>query len=104
MTVNLYSEFLAPVLEVDNAIFLDGILYLNNPDTQSLSTINNIRHIHASQDHFLPASLAQFGDNTFDWIPGPKIKVFNNTLPSVSINCLGWPALNIKISCKELFH
>ena len=43
----LACEHHVPVVEVENAIFYDGALHLNNPNVATLKAIRNMNQIHA---------------------------------------------------------
>ncbi len=66
----------ARTLEIDNAIFYNGTLYLNNPDQKSLHVIQEIHQIYKSKERHLPPNHHKDGAKLI-WKPGPKIVIYD---------------------------
>jgi len=77
----LACEHHIPVVEINNAIFHEGTLYLNEPDDGTLDAIRSLNLIFASRKSHLPASLAMASGQEAGsaWLPGPRIVVYSAT-------------------------
>jgi len=75
----LACEHHIPVVEIHNAIFHAGTLYLNEPDDSTLDAIRNLNLVFASRKNHLPASLASGHEAGSEWLPGPRIVVYSAT-------------------------
>ena len=75
----LACEHHIPVVEIHNAIFHSGTLYLNEPDQSTLDAIRNLNLVFASRKNHLPASLASGAEAGSEWLPGPRIIVYSAT-------------------------
>ena len=67
-----------PTFEIDNAIFLNGVLYLHGLDDFSKSTIGKLPTYLAGRPEMLPSSLVVYNDVP-DWLQGPKVVVMDYT-------------------------
>ena len=75
----LACEHHIPVVEVQNAIFYAGKLYLHEPDADSLNAISQLNSIFGSRKNHLPVSLTSGmnGNGNSEWLPGPQIVVYS---------------------------
>lgn len=70
----LACEFQIPMIEFENIIINNGVIYLHNLDKESKQVLNSLPSLFASKEGFLPSSLVQhFHSN--DWIHGPKYTI-----------------------------
>lgn len=77
----LACEHHIPVVEIHNAIFYQGNLWLNKPDEHTLAHIRNLTQLFASRSNHLPVNLAHNNANGgagSTWIPGPRIILFDS--------------------------
>jgi hypothetical protein len=67
----LACEFQIPMIEFENVIINNGVIYLHNIDRESKEILHSFPSLYAAKDGHLPSSLVQHS-TTSDWIHGPK--------------------------------
>mmetsp|Transcript_10090 Transcript_10090/g.9786 ORF Transcript_10090/g.9786 Transcript_10090/m.9786 type:complete len:373 (+) Transcript_10090:150-1268(+) len=77
----LACEYPIPSLEISNAIFYNGILYLNNIDEKSKNVLLDIQRFHGTKKGYLPSTLVQHG-SIIEWLHGPQIALYNENDPN----------------------
>ena len=88
----LACEFPIPSVEIENAVFYEGILYLNNIDDTSKKELDVIRNFYAAKTGYLPSTQVQYGTE-IHWLHGPQISLYNSNDPTtypkgVKLECL----------------
>lgn len=68
----LACEYFNPMIELENVIFMNGQIYANNVDTESVKVINSLSRGYAGKEKHLPAFMATFNLQS-DWVVGPQI-------------------------------
>ena len=81
----LACEYPLQAVEIDNAIFYDGVLYLNDIDEMSRSNLLLIQKMYGTRLGYLPSTMVQHRSAIY-WLHGPKIALYNSTIPSAPIN------------------
>ena len=73
----LACEHHLPVVEIQNAVFYRGALYLNNPDAETLNAVREMSMFYASVPNRLPAQLTSSTSEALPWMPGPEVILYN---------------------------
>eukprot|EP01041_Mallomonas_annulata_P008865 gene8865-18363_t len=70
----LACEYFNPMIELHNVVIDKGVVYVIDPDKESMDVIRSFGNMFAGKDHRLPPFLASYTLQN-DWILGPKVVV-----------------------------
>ena len=99
----LACEFPIPSVEIENAIFYEGTLYLNNLDNSSIKELGVIHNFYASRKGYLPSNQVQYGPG-IHWLHGPKISFYNSNDPLSYPNGVKFECLNMWNTSAYFLH
>jgi hypothetical protein len=77
---HLACEYPLPAVEIDNGIFYNGVLYLNDIDDNSKKALRDISLLYGTKEGYLPSTMVQHG-NLIHWLHGPKIELYDASDP-----------------------
>ena len=80
----LACEYPLQAVEIDNAIFYNGVLFLADIDEASRSNLLLIQKMYGTRLEYLPSTMVQHKSAIY-WLHGPKVALYDSAAPSAPI-------------------
>lgn len=77
---HLACEYPLPAVEIDDGIFYNGVLYLNDVSDKSKEALRDINLLYGTKEGYLPSTMVQHGP-LIHWLHGPKIELYDASDP-----------------------